>query len=86
MYLTITLDQQIDELKAELALRLNVYRKWIVEGRMKQTTAEKKMAAMRAALHVLMALRRHKQDPVAIRPADAVGELAADRTEEGMPV
>jgi hypothetical protein len=51
---TITIDAQISELKREIALRKNVYRKWVDAGRLKQETADHQIAAMTAALHTLM--------------------------------
>jgi hypothetical protein len=54
---TITLDQQITELKAELAIRKNVYRSWIAAGRMNKLTADLKFASMCAALHTLIELQ-----------------------------
>lgn len=53
----ITLEQAIAELKAELALRINVYRKWIRDGRMKRESADRKFAAMARALHILLELQ-----------------------------
>jgi hypothetical protein len=78
--ITITLAEQIAEIRAELGMRVNVYRKLIRDGRMKQETADRKFASMRAGLHVLMEL---KED--GIKQGGRPDLLDRDRIEEGLP-
>jgi hypothetical protein len=54
----MTLDQQIAELKREIALRKNVYPKWVAAGKMRQAEMDHHMGAMTAALHTAMAVKR----------------------------
>ena len=84
MNIPITLADQIAELKAELAIRTTAYGRWIRDGRMKAETANKKFAAMRAALHTLIELERcvEVNKGVNVWPHD---ELARAREEEGLP-
>lgn len=82
---TITLDAAIAELKAELALRKNVYRNWIRAGRMNEITGSRKFASMCAALQMLLDLQKMAADPIELRPADIAGQLSAPRDEEGLP-
>jgi len=49
----IPLAAQIAEVKREIALRKNVFPKWIAQGRMTQAKADHQIAAMTAALHTL---------------------------------
>lgn len=53
-----TIDQQIAELKREIALRKNVLPKQVAAGRMRQAEMDHHMAAMTAALHTVMAVKR----------------------------
>lgn len=53
----ITLDQQIACVRRELAMRKNVYPKWVANGRMKQEAAEKEMAHLQAVHDTLIALQ-----------------------------
>ena len=48
-----TLTEQIAELKREIALRKNVYPKWVASGRMKQAEADRALARMSAACSTL---------------------------------
>ncbi len=50
-----TPEQQIACLKREIAMRKNVYPKWVATGRLKQEIADKEIEAMTAALHTVMA-------------------------------
>jgi hypothetical protein len=54
-----TLDHQIAEVRRELALRRNVYPKFVSAGKMKQAEAELCMARMEAALKTLEFVREH---------------------------
>jgi len=54
----ISLDQQIACLKREIALRKNVYPKWVQSRGMKQEDADREIAAMTAALHTVMEHQR----------------------------
>lgn len=53
--MTISLDQQIACVRRELAMRKNVYPKWVANGRMKQEAAEKEMAHLQAVHDTLTA-------------------------------
>ena len=85
---TITLDQAIAELKAELAIRSTAYKKWIRDGRMRQETADKKFAAMRAALHSLMEIKEGMDDePLGLMgctPGECCKQIGRVREEEGL--
>lgn len=52
-----TLDQQIASLKREIAMRKNVYPKWVTAGKMRAGEAEHEIGAMTAALHTLLNLK-----------------------------
>jgi hypothetical protein len=80
---TVTLDQAISELKAELAIRSTAYKKWIRDGRMRQETADKKFAAMRSALHVLIEIKQESVEEGG-RPG-TMNLLDRARAEEGLP-
>lgn len=54
----VPLPQQIAELKRELALRKNVYPRQISAEKMTQAQADHCTAAMTAALHTVMAVKR----------------------------
>jgi hypothetical protein len=56
-----SLNQQIAELKRELALRKNVYPKWVANARMRQSEMDHHMATMTAALHTVMAVKRLRE-------------------------
>lgn len=55
----ISLADQIKCVERELALRRSAYPKWIRSGRMKQETADREIATMKAVLESL----RRLQDP-----------------------
>lgn len=57
------LDAQIKCVKREIALRKNVYPKFVNSGRMKEAEADHEIAAMTAALHTLMGLKEPSNDP-----------------------
>lgn len=60
----ITLAQQIKSAARELAMRRNVYPKWVSSGRMKQADADHELAAMQAIIDTLNALRVRPAPPV----------------------
>lgn len=72
----VTFDNQIEEVKREIAVRERVYAKWIDNGTMRHEVADKQMAALCAVLHTLEELRESEMS----LPA-AFYRL---RTEEGM--
>lgn len=49
----VSLEEQIQELERELALRERVYPKWVEAGRMSQREAQQRYLALRAALTTL---------------------------------
>lgn len=53
----ISLEAQVKCLKREIAMRKNVYPKFVHNGRMKQAEADHEIAAMTAALHTIMGLQ-----------------------------
>lgn len=53
-----SLDHQIAEIKRELSLRRNVLPKQVAAGKMRQSEMDHHMAAMTAALHTVMAVKR----------------------------
>ncbi|MBW8268317.1 hypothetical protein [Caldovatus aquaticus] len=59
---TPTLDEQIAELKRELALRERAFPRFVASGRMKQAEADRSMARMKAALHTLLAVQAVMRD------------------------
>lgn len=54
--MSFTLTEQIAELKREVAIRENVYPRWVQSGKLKQADADKQIGRMKAALHTLIAL------------------------------
>ena len=85
MEITVTFEQQIAELKAELALRQNVFRKWVIAGRMKKEEADRKYCAMRAALHTLIEIQERREEGRALQAiTPGLDKLARDRSEEGL--
>jgi len=57
---TVSIDEQIAAVRRELAMRRNVYRKWVTGGRMKQEVADKEIAAMEAVLATLQRVRERE--------------------------
>jgi hypothetical protein len=56
-----TLDEQIACVRREVGVRERVYPGWIEKGRIKSETAERELAAMRAALRTLEQIRAMQQ-------------------------
>lgn len=54
--MSFTIDDKIKCLRREIALRKNVYPKWVDSGRMKKEDAEREIAVMQAIHDDLMAL------------------------------
>lgn len=48
----------VQAVKREIAMRENVYPKWVASGRMKAATAEAEIRRMRAVLQVLLQRQR----------------------------
>lgn len=65
----MTIDQQIAEMKREIALRKNVFPKWVAAGKMRQAESDHGIAAMTAALHTVMALKERAPTRAAVRTA-----------------
>jgi hypothetical protein len=55
---TITIDEQIAEVKREIALRVNVYEARIAAGKMKQDDARLHMERMHAVLDTLVRVKQ----------------------------
>ncbi len=53
----VSLDDQIACVARELALRRSAYPKWVANGRMKQSEAEREVARMTAVIETLKGLR-----------------------------
>lgn len=53
-----SIDHQIAELKREISLRKNVLPKQVAAGKMRQAEMDHHMAAITAALHTVMAVKR----------------------------
>lgn len=53
----VTLQNQIDELKRELAMRERLYPQWIDKGTLTQDKADKQVAALRASLELIEELQ-----------------------------
>lgn len=56
--MTASLDVQIAAIKREIALRNSAYAKFVQNGSMTQERATAEIAAMTAALHTVMAVKR----------------------------
>jgi hypothetical protein len=56
-----TLDEQIACVRREVGVRERVYPGWVEKGRIKSETAERELAAMRAALRTLEQIRAMQQ-------------------------
>lgn len=50
---TPSLDEQIAEIKREIALRKSVYPRWIKQGKMTQAQADGRLACLEATLDLL---------------------------------
>jgi hypothetical protein len=82
----IPIDDQIAELKAELALRRNVYGNWIRSNRMKKEAGDRRFARMTAALHTLMELQeteRGRETGFGLNPGGC--HICRTRFEDGLP-
>lgn len=55
----ISIADQIACVRREIGMREQAYPKWVSAGRMKAETAEREIAAMRAALETLLSLQTH---------------------------
>lgn len=58
----ITLEQQLASVRRELAMRKNVYPKWVKAGRMKQEVADHEIAAMQAVHDTITAAIEARQN------------------------
>ena len=56
----MTIDEQIACVKRELAMRRNVYPKWVQSEKMTQAKAESEINAMAAVLETLQAVRSRR--------------------------
>lgn len=81
--MTITIDEQIQELRRELAMRERVYAKWIDAGTMQPSAAHKQVARMRATLSLLTELQEISRSPLFNGDSEMM-KLARLRDEEGL--
>lgn len=56
----ISFDDQIACLARELALRRNIYPKWVAKGKMRQEEADREIALMETALQSVKAFQQLK--------------------------
>lgn len=68
---TIPLEQQIDEVRREIALRQNVYPKFVTNGRLSQAQADKQQRAMIAVLATLQGIAARQAAAAFEGPKDA---------------
>ena len=54
----ISIGEQIKEVEREIALRVNVYPRWVLQGKMRGADADMHIARMRAALETLRNVER----------------------------
>ena len=59
--MTVSLNQQIDEVKRELAKRYEVYPRQVQTGKLRQSIADFQVERMRAVLKTLEWLQAHEQ-------------------------
>lgn len=60
------IDAQIAEVAREVALRRNVYPKWVEAKKLHQDTADRQLEAMAGALETLKLVREHRDEFLAI--------------------
>lgn len=65
--MSINLEQQIKCVRRELALRQNVYPKWVATGKKKKDDADHEIAAMQAVHDTLMAVKDREDATAAAR-------------------
>ena len=58
--LAVTFDEQIEEVKREIATRKRVYPRWVMEQRITHETACKNLARMEAVLKTLQSLKDYR--------------------------
>ena len=56
-----TIDEQIKSVAREIAIRKNVYPKWVASGRMKLNESEKEIKMMEAVLDTLKQHQSHQE-------------------------
>lgn len=78
--MTITLDQQIQAVAREIAMRRSAYPKWVASKRLTQAKADQEIAAMEAVLETLKGIR------VAEPAAWAVIDVGSDELIDAMTV
>ena len=83
--MTITLEAQIDCVKREIALRENVYPKWIESKRMRQHHADYQIAAMKDVLETLQRTKAHEAELVRNTRANAIASCRAAIERYDMP-
>jgi hypothetical protein len=59
----VSLEEQIAEVKRELALRENAYPRWVASGKMRSSDAERSYRALRAVLKTLQQALQEREAP-----------------------
>lgn len=85
--MTIPLQQQIEEVEREIRTRARLYPNWVEKKRLKQETADRKLADLRAAQTTLMWLdaNLHWIKPEAVRRQELARQQAELATLESDP-
>lgn len=73
--MTITLDEQLEEVKREIGLRRRLYPRWVTDGKMSQAKADRGIAAMEA---VRETLERLLDESERLRAARTISEYHED--------
>ncbi|BBF92380.1 hypothetical protein [Blastochloris tepida] len=77
-----SLDQQIDEIRRELAQRADVYPRMVASGKVRQSVAEFQIARLEAVLATLLWL---KANEATVRAAIAAAQSATPETQGDAP-
>ena len=62
--MTIPLQEQLAEVRREIALRERVYPRWISQGKLEPTKAQRKLATLRAVADTLARLAKAEELPL----------------------
>lgn len=78
----ITFQEQLREIRAELAVRRTAFRAWVRQGKMRKEVADHKFAAMGAVLAVLTEIENEVKAGGDTLSAVALAQV---RQKEGLP-